>query len=67
MRPDRYDVHREETMMKQKKAGRARAWLNVDRAGEKAFVRVGDATPVLQLWKLKLLHHSHGAMWTPTS
>lgn len=37
MRPDRYDVHRGETMRKQKKAGKARARLNVDRTGEEVL------------------------------
>ena len=30
--------------------------LNGDGAGEQAIVRMGDATHVLHLWKLKLLH-----------
>lgn len=44
MRPDRYD--RGETMMKQKKAGRARARL---KGRKKALVRVGDASLLLHL------------------
>lgn len=59
MRPDRYDVHRGETMMEQKKAGRARARLNMDRAGEEAVVRVGDATPLLHHCGTPSLPWSH--------
>lgn len=55
-------------MMKQKKAGRARATGRMGMGQEnKAIVRMGDATRVLHLQKLKLLHCFHGATWIPTS
>lgn len=67
MRPDRYNVHRGDHGETEKGRKSQSRRLNVDGAGEQALVRMGDATHVLHLWKLKLLHRFHGATRMPTS